>query len=103
MDGAVELSEVIRQLRREISIAMLEGEAQELRFEAGDIELELMVGVETARGPEGKVRLWVFEVGASLHATSSTTQRIRMTLKPRHAGAPHRSAMIAGEPLPGED
>jgi hypothetical protein len=57
----VELAQVIGQLRRELSVAMREGEGEDLRFELGPVELELTVGVSKEAGPNAKVRFWVIE------------------------------------------
>jgi Trypsin-co-occurring domain 2 len=59
----VELAQVIGQLRRELSVAMREGEGEDLRFELGPVELELTVGVSKEAGPNAKVRFWVVELG----------------------------------------
>jgi hypothetical protein len=44
-----ELAQVIGQLRRELSVAMREGE--DLRFELGPVELELTIAVSKEAGP----------------------------------------------------
>lgn len=102
VDDAVELADLIGQLRRELSVAMWAGEGKDLRFEPGPVELELTVGVEKVAGPEVKVRFWVFDVGASAKRSSMVTQRIKLTLDPRLGEAPDRRPLIAGESLPGE-
>ena len=102
MKDAVELADLITQLRRELSVAMRSGEGEDLRFEPGPVELELTVGVEKVAGPQAKVRFWVFEVGASAERSSSVTQRIRLTLDPRLGNAPDRRPLIAGATLPAE-
>ena len=102
MDGAVELADMIEQLRHDLSTAMHEGDGKDLRFEAGEVELELTVGVERSLKPGVKVRLWVFEAGASAQASSAVTQRIKLTLKPRAAADPKRPALIAGKAVENE-
>jgi hypothetical protein len=102
VDDAVELADLIAQLRRELSSAMRSGEGERLRFEPGPVELELTVGVEKVAGPEVKVRFWVFDAGASAQLSSVVTQRIKLTLDPRLAEAPDRRPLIAGDTLPGE-
>jgi hypothetical protein len=103
VDDAVELADVIWQLRHELSRAMWAGENADLRFEAEKVELELTVGVERRRQGDGKVRFLVFEVGGGAGTTSTTTQRLTLTLKPVLAAAPERSALISGADLPGEE
>ena len=53
------MAQVISQLRQELSVAMREGEGEELRFELGPVELELTVAVSKEAGPNAKVRFWV--------------------------------------------
>lgn len=102
MDGAVELADMIGQLRQELSRAMVAGEHADLRFEAETVELELAIGVEKARQPGARVRFWVFDVGADVRHASTATQKITLVLRPVTADAPHHPATIAGDELPGE-
>jgi Trypsin-co-occurring domain 2 len=99
---AVELAEMISQLRAELTTAMREGADSELRFEVGPVELELTVVVEKEATPGAKVRFWVVELGADARAASSTTQHIRLTLDPRQPGRPGQRAQIAGTAVPDE-
>jgi NTP-dependent ternary system trypsin peptidase co-occuring protein len=92
MAERVELAQVIGQLRRELSVAMREGEGEDLRFELGPVELELTVAVSKEAGPNAKVRFWVIELGAEAAVSSQASQRITLTLDPRRCG-------IAGKPL----
>jgi hypothetical protein len=103
MEDAVPLSDVIWQLRHELSRAMWAGENADLRFQAEAVELELTVGVERARDPNAKVSLWVLEAGASAHRTSTATQRLKLTLRPVQGNALDRPATIAGRPFEGEE
>jgi hypothetical protein len=102
MDDAVELSDVIGQLRNELSRAMWAGENSDLRFEAETVELELTVAVERSRDPGGKVRFWVVEAGTTARRQNVTTQRIKLLLRPRTVAEPDRPARIGGRPVPGE-
>jgi hypothetical protein len=102
VEDAVELADLIEELRRELSKAMRAGEGSELRFEPGPVELELTVGVEKVVGPEAKVRFWVLDLGASAHRSSAVTQRIKLTLDPRRGDAPYDRPLIAGRSLQGE-
>jgi len=57
--NGIELSDLIWQLRHDLSRAMWAGENADLRFEAGPIQLEVSVIVERATSPSAKVRLVV--------------------------------------------
>ncbi|WP_372348128.1 trypco2 family protein [Streptomyces sp. KL116D] len=103
MDDAVELADMIAQLRRELGRAMTEGADADLRFRAERVELELTVGVERTREPGVKVRFWVFDATAAARRSATTTQRLTLTLQPVTADAPDAPALISGAELPGED
>ncbi|MFJ8308567.1 MULTISPECIES: trypco2 family protein [unclassified Streptomyces] len=103
MDDAVELADMIAQLRSELSRAMAAGDGEGLRFRAERLELELTVGVERSREPGAKVRFWVFDVGASARSANTALQRITLTLQPVSGDASDRPALISGAELPDED
>lgn len=95
----VELAVVIAELRRELSAAMQAGEGAELRFELGPVELELEVMVGADAGAAGKLKFWVVEAGAEAKGSTQATQRVKLVLDPRRAGAP---PLISGDRVPGE-
>jgi hypothetical protein len=100
----IELSEMIRQLRRELDAAMVDGAGERVRFELGPVEIETTVAVDREAEANGKVRFWVVEAGGSGRDTRSRTQRITLTLQPK-AVAPDgtsRSAWISGGEVDGE-
>jgi hypothetical protein len=96
------LTEVIAQLRAELAEAMRSGEDEELRFELGPVELELTVGVEKEAKPGAKAKFWVLELGAETRFGSTSTQRIKLTLDPRHTAVPGRRPTISGDEASGE-
>ena len=102
LDDAVELSDMIWQLRHELSRAMWAGEHTDLKFRAERVELELAVAVEKSSEPGMKVRFWVFDASRSTKRAESATQTIRLSLVPIQPAAPDRPAVIAGVELPGE-
>ncbi|MFD7326555.1 trypco2 family protein [Streptomyces sp. NPDC059875] len=102
MDNAVELADIIAQLRTDLSRAMREGEGSDLRFHAEQIELELTVGVERSREPGVRVKFWVFDAGASARQATTATQRLTLTLQPVRPDE-DRPVFISGGELHGED
>jgi Trypsin-co-occurring domain 2 len=99
----IELAQVISQLREELDTARRAGQDEDLRFELGPVELELMVAVDRQGGPDAKVRFWVIELGASGKVASQATQRIKLILDPRESGQKKdRRPLIAGDERPGE-
>lgn len=99
---AVELAELIDQLRTELITAMHGGADSELRFELGPVELELTVGVEREAKPGAKLRFWVVELGADAKLADKATQRIKLTLEPRHPEEPERKPWVSGPEVDGE-
>lgn len=99
---AVEVAELIGQLRSELAAAMHAGEGSDLRFEVGPVELELCVAVEKEANPGAKVRFWVVEAAGDAKLASSSTQRIKVTLEPRRSGLPDRRPLISGAEVDGE-
>lgn len=99
---AVELAELIGQLRAELSAAMHAGEGSDLRFELGPVELELTLTVDKEAKPGAKVRFWVLEVGADVTVSSNSAQRIKLTLEPRDSARAGGRPLISGEQEPGE-
>ena len=79
---AVELAELIGQLRAELTTAIRNGENSELRFELGTVELELNVAVDKEVKTGAKVKFWVVDAGADANVKSSRTQQITLSLNP---------------------
>jgi hypothetical protein len=88
----IELAEVVQQLRAEFSRALEFASGDDVRFELGPIELEVMVGLERSGGGMGKVRFMVIEVGDKVGLASSSTQRIKLTLRPVDIAVSGRSS-----------
>jgi hypothetical protein len=103
----IELADVIRQLRAELDRARSAADDETLRFELGPIELELAVALEVTGGAAAKVRFWVVDLGADARTSSTSTQRIKLTLQPTITGGPaagdvsaKRSAFVSGSATP---
>ncbi|MGW2328666.1 trypco2 family protein [Streptomyces sp. NPDC001700] len=100
----VELSEMIRELRAQLTAAAAEGAGESLRFDVGPIEIEATVAVTKEAGGGGKVRFLVVEAGGDAKYASSETQRITLTLQPTAPGADgtRTTARISGAEVTGE-
>jgi hypothetical protein len=102
VDDAVELSDMIWQLRHDLARAMYAGANAAIKFRADSVELELTVAVERSRDPGIKVKFWVIDANAGAKRAATTTQTIRLTLHPVNADAPTEAALVDGDALPGE-
>ncbi|MGN5381018.1 trypco2 family protein [Streptomyces lasalocidi] len=100
----IELSEMIQQLRQELSASLADGDGQLVRFELGPVEIEATVEVTREAGGSGKIRLLVAETGAEGKATRTRGQRITLTLHPKTYGVDGtpRTPLIAGSEVAGE-
>ena len=101
----IELSEVIRELRQQLTDSLADGAGETVRFELGPVEIEATVAVSREAGAHSKVRLWVVDAGADGKYAHAQTQRITVTLTPKLApadGGPPRTALIAGDEAHGE-
>jgi len=98
----IELADVVRDLRTELDRARAVAGDEELRFDLGPIELEVTVGLEREGGAGAKVRFYVVELGGNAHITATSTQRIKLTLRPTIAGRPGEGVSIAGGEVPEE-
>jgi hypothetical protein len=100
-NAMLRLSEVIEELRGELLRAMASGEDQALRFEVGEVTLEVAVAVERETSGKGGVRFWVLELGAEGRHQAADTQTVRLTLHPKVAATGEKPD-IAGEGAAGE-
>ena len=109
-EGRLGLAEVIATLRSELYDAMVGGAGSLVKFEVGNVDLEFQVVVERVGGVNGKIRFWVVELGAEGTLSSSSTQVIKLQLKPYDAvtGGPVKAARTGrrkpdAAPPPSED
>ncbi|MBA2806403.1 hypothetical protein E0500_002745 [Streptomyces sp. KM273126] len=104
----IELSDMIRELRQQLTVAMADGEGEAVRFELGPVEVEATVAVSREAGADSKVRLWVVDVGANGKYAQAQTQRITVSLTPKvvepggNDGGGVRPVLISGGEVDGE-
>jgi hypothetical protein len=101
----IELSDMIRELRQQLTSALTEGGDEAVRFEVGPVEIEATVAVSREAGADSKVRLWIVDAGANGKLAHAQTQRITVTLTPKAKGPDGSSTqpvLIAGGEVDGE-
>ena len=76
------LKETIQALRQEISEAILVSEGKEIRFEAGEIELEFQVAIEKMKEGKGGIKFWVIGLDGGVANKNVTIHKIKIPLKP---------------------
>lgn len=82
-NGWLDLSDVVRALRRALAAATTEGEGSEVRFELGPIELEFLVDVRREGAGDAGVRFGVVSFGAKGTIASGSNHRVKLTLNPK--------------------
>lgn len=93
MKGAINLSDVVEQLRTDLLVAKREGEGSELRFALDSVEIELRVAVTKDIEGGAKAKFWVIEAGGKGKFGDSKTQTIRLKMTPK---GPHGPVDISG-------
>lgn len=78
----VGLRETLEALRIELSESILVSEGKEIRFEVGEIELEVQFVVENSKDGKGGVKFWVVEMGGGISEKNATVQKLKIPLKP---------------------
>jgi len=84
--GELGLSEAIGQLRREIGASMEAARNEPLQFQLGAVELELQVQLAAKAGVKGEAKWVVVSFGADAGVERTHTHKVKLTLKPTHAG-----------------
>jgi hypothetical protein len=102
-NGAVAggLAETIEALRAELTVAMARGNGKPLQFELGQVNVELTLAIIREASGNGGLRFGVVSFGAAGKASSETTHRLSLSLKPvaAHDADPVRvTADVDGEP-----
>lgn len=82
LEGAIPLSEAIKSLREELTLAGIDGTQRRMRFRAGPVELTLQVAATTAGKATGGVKWWLIDAHGELSRQSVATQTLKITLEP---------------------
>lgn len=78
----VGLRETLEALRVELSKSILASEGEQIRFEVGEIELEVQFVVEQSKEGKGGLKFWVVEMGGGVTNKDTITHKIKIPLKP---------------------
>ncbi|XVQ15890.1 trypco2 family protein [Spirillospora sp. CA-255316] len=79
--GELGLAATIAALRDELAEAMTDASDSDLRFEVGQVQLELNILVARATTGTAKAKFWVVEVGGDAGYRQEEVQRISVTLE----------------------
>lgn len=95
--AGIELSELLRTVRLQISDAMQEADGRSLQFELEKVELELTVEVEKKGEGSAGINIWVVSIGAKGEYTSSTSHTFKFTMKPINNNSTDNRVLVANE------
>jgi hypothetical protein len=98
--GWLDLAEVVRALRRELTAATAEGQDAEVRFELGPIELEFLVDIRREAGADAGVRFGVVSFGAKGALAAGSGHRVKLTLNPRDSLGRSPRVSARGDRIP---
>ncbi|MFN7908864.1 MAG: trypco2 family protein [Microcystis sp.] len=94
----VGLRETLEALRVELSKSILASEGEQIRFEVGEIELEVQFVVEQSKEGKGGLKFWVVEMGGGGTNKDTITHRIKIPLKP--IGKDGKPVLTASDDIP---
>ena len=86
----IKLSKAIENLREELAAATQAGKGADIRFDVGEVQLEIELEAETTGGANAEVNWWVLT--GSLNAGKASTARHKLTISMSPVDA-------AGKPL----
>jgi hypothetical protein len=91
----IDLTNVIQQLRYDIETTWWKGQTSGVAMEVGPIELEVTVQVEKSKDAHLGVKFYVVDASAGGDATTTNTQKIKLTLTPRDRRSPTGPLLIS--------
>ncbi|MGK7881958.1 MAG: trypco2 family protein [Crocosphaera sp.] len=96
----IELRQTLKALRDELALSTLFSEGEEIRFEVGEIELEVQFVIEKTKGANGKIKFWVVEMGGGISEKNATVQKLKIPLKPVWKDNPDKSFYTKDQKIP---
>lgn len=91
---AIELAEMLTELRAQLLKARGEGAGKALKFEISDVEIEVQIVTTKEAEGAGGVKFWVYNAEAGVAVSEGFTQRLKLRLHPIGAD---------GKPIPISD
>jgi hypothetical protein len=96
MPSRIRLADAIKELRAEIGRARREGEGEDVRFKAKEIEVELSVDFGWTAEASGEVSKWIpfVDLSAKGGAGQNTLHKVKLTLEIDTAGNPAKGLIV---------
>lgn len=80
--GRIGLEETIAALRQELIASITASQGEKLRFEVGEVTVELHVEMERSVNARGGIKFWVVELGGSGGTKDKAVHKVTVPLKP---------------------
>lgn len=77
--GDLGLAEAVETIRDELRLAMA-GAASDIQFPVGQVTLEFQVGMKKSAEANGKVKVWVLQIGAGGKVEHDAVQKVTVVL-----------------------
>lgn len=81
----IELSKMLLGLRQELVQAQESADKEDLKFDVGDIEVEIQFTTTIEGHGKGGVKFWVYNAEAGGKLSSQTVHKVKLMLKPELA------------------
>jgi hypothetical protein len=82
MTDTLELADVIKALRDELTTAKIAGVGKDIRFTVNNVEIELETVVTKEKNAELGMKFWVVDAKAVGKYQNAFKQKIKLSLKP---------------------
>ncbi len=82
-ENTVGITELVQQLRSDITKAVKAAEGEDIQFDLGEIELELQTVVTGKAGAKLNIGVPVFKFNGGGEYSKATTQKIKIKLSPK--------------------
>ncbi|WP_261720508.1 trypco2 family protein [Streptomyces sp. FZ201] len=79
--GELGLAEAVETIRDELRLAMA-GAASDIQFPVGQVTLEFQVGMKKTAEANGKVKVWVLQIGGGGKVEHDAVQKVTIVLDP---------------------
>ncbi|WP_132118002.1 trypco2 family protein [Actinocrispum wychmicini] len=76
------LVEAIEQVRAELVDAVAAGRGADIQFPVGQVTLQFQVGLTRSDDTDGKLKLWILELGSAEKYAEQSVQTISVVLEP---------------------
>lgn len=96
MAKGITLSEMIEQLRDELTLSKCKGTGQQIRFEPLEVTVETNVTVTRKGKGKAGLKFWVVDAGGELEAGTSRVQKIVLKLRPIAPGEKGGDVLLNG-------